>query len=260
MAEVSITGISASGGLAIGPLRQHVQQAIVVSDHPSDPVTEGERLQYALHAAQAELDQLHEEVKTRLGPTKAAIFRVHGGLLNDAALIRQTVTLIFQGHSAAWAWQQVINERVDQLQKLLDPVLAGRAVDLGDVGQRVLRHMVGVVEERPVASDMPVILVAPDLTPSDTATFTSGNILGLCTAKGDPTSHTAILARALGIPAIVRAGDAVLDIANGTLGILNGENGTLYLKVSEADVQAARNLQQQLQLGKSDLLEDTIGE
>lgn len=245
-AGATIPGIPASSGLAIGPVRQYKQQSVVVADHPGDPATEGNQLQNALNAAQNELDQLHEEVKTRLGSGKAAIFRVHAEFLNDAALVMQAISLIYQGHSAAWAWQQVINERVSQMQKLDDPLLAGRAVDLSDVGQRVLRHLVGAAEERPVALTEPAILVAEDLTPSDTAALDPDMILGLCTARGGPTSHTAILARGLGLPAVVGAGEAVLDVASGTPGILDGESGKLYLKPSEADVEAARNLQQQL--------------
>jgi phosphoenolpyruvate-protein phosphotransferase len=246
-AGATIAGIPASGGLAIGPVRQYRQQAsLVVEDNPGDPITEGDRLQNALNAAQAELDRLHEEVKTRLGAGKAAIFRVHAEFLNDTALIMQAISLIYQGHSAAWAWQQVINERVSQMQKLDDPVLAGRAVDLSDVGQRVLRHLVEATDVRPVALTEPSILLAEDLTPSDTATLDLDMILGLCTARGGPTSHTAILARGFGTPAIVGAGEAVLNVADSTLGILDGESGKLYLKPSEADVQTARTLQEQL--------------
>jgi len=246
-AAATIVGIAASSGLAIGPIRQHTQQSVVVADHPSDPVTEGNRLQQALTAAQDELDQLHEEVKTRLGSGKAAIFRVHAEFLNDSTLVMQTITLIYQGHSAAWAWQHLINERVGQMQKLDDPIIAERAVDLSDVGQRVLRHLVGAAEERPAGLHAPTILIAEDLAPSDTAALDPDLILGLCTARGGPTSHTAILARGLGLPAVVGAGEAVLAVSNGTLGILDGESGKLYLKPSEADVQTARNLQQQLQ-------------
>ncbi len=246
-AVTTIAGIPASGGLAIGPIRQYTHRPIVVTDQPGDPVAEGNKLQNALNAAQAELDRLHEEVKTRLGSGKAAIFRVHAEFLNDASLIMQTISLIYQGHSAAWAWQQIIGVRVSQMQKLDDPILAGRAVDLSDVGQRVLRHLVGTGEEQPISLDTPTILIAEDLTPSDTATLDPDMILGLCTAKGGPTSHTAILARGFGLPAVVGLGDSVLDVADGTPGILDGESGKLYLKPSEADVQAARNLQQQLQ-------------
>jgi phosphocarrier protein FPr len=246
-AVTTIAGIPASGGLAIGPIRQYTHRPIVVTDQPGDPVAEGNKLQNALNAAQSELDRLHEEVKTRLGSGKAAIFRVHAEFLNDAALIMQTISLIYQGHSAGWAWQQIIGVRVSQMQKLDDPILAGRAVDLSDAGQRVLRHLVGTGEEQPISLDTPTILIAEDLTPSDTATLDPDMILGLCTARGGPTSHTAILARGFGMPAVVGTGDTVLDVVDGTLGILDGESGKLYLKPSEADVQAARNLQQQLQ-------------
>lgn len=244
---MSVAGISASSGLALGPIRQYMRRTLVVEDTSGDARVEGNRLQEALFAAQQELDKLYEEVKTRLGSGKAAIFRVHSEFLNDAALIQQTIVLIYQDHSAAWSWQHVIQERVSQLQKLDDPILAGRAIDLSDVGQRVLRHLTGISEEQAVAPTTPVILVAPDLTPSDTATLDHDVILGLCTARGGPTSHTAIIARSLGIAAIVGAGENVLDIPDGTLGILDGFNGKLYLKPSEADVQAAKNLQQQLQ-------------
>ncbi|HZR44441.1 MAG TPA: phosphoenolpyruvate--protein phosphotransferase, partial [Ktedonobacteraceae bacterium] len=243
----TISGIAASGGLAIGPVRQFTHRSLVVTDSPDDPIVEGERLEDALSAAQKELDRLHEEVKTRLGSGKAAIFRVHAEFLNDPTLVMQTVSLIYQGHNAAWAWQQTIDERVSRMQKLDDPVLAGRAVDLSDVGQRVLRHILGVTEEPTPILSGPTILIAEDLTPSDTATLDPDAILGLCTARGGPTSHTAILARGLGLPAIVGAGEEVLDVADGTLAILDGESGKLYLKPSEADVQAARDLQQQLQ-------------
>ena len=247
-AGTTIVGLPASGGLAIGPVRQYKQQAVlVVSDQASDPTTEGNRFQEALTAAQEELDQLHEEVKTRLGSGKAAIFRVHAEFLTDSVLVMQTVSLLYQGHSAAWAWQHVLNERVSQMQKLDDPILAGRAVDLSDVGQRVLRHLVGTPIERPVALNTRAILLAEDLTPSDTATLDLDMILGLCIAKGGPTSHTAILARGFGMPAVVGAGNAVLDIADGTPSILDGESGKLYLKPSEADVQSARTLQEELQ-------------
>jgi phosphoenolpyruvate-protein phosphotransferase len=243
----TVSGIPASGGLAIGPIRQYMQQSVgAFEDHPGDPVTEGNQLQSALNVAQSELDQLHEEVKTRLGSNKAAIFRVHAEFLNDATLVMQTISFIYQGHSAAWSWQHIINERVSQMQKLDDPVLAGRAIDLSDVGQRVLRHLVGAGEERPLSLSTPTILIAEDLTPSDTAALDPDMILGLCTARGGPTSHTAILARGLGLPAIVGAGEAILKLDSGTPGILDGESGKLYLKPSEADLQAARNLQEQL--------------
>jgi multiphosphoryl transfer protein len=245
---LSISGLPAAGGLAIGPIRQYIQRSLVITDQPSgDPAHEGNLLQQALDASQKELDRLYEEIKTRLGSGKAAIFRVHAEFLNDVTFIRQTIALIYQGHNAAWSWQQVINKHVGQIQKLDDPVLAGRAVDLSDAGHRVLRHLLGVAVDHPLDLHTPAILIADDLTPSDTAALDPDMILGLCTAKGGPTSHTAILARGLGLPAVVGAGHEVLAVAEGTLSILNGDTGKLYLKPSAAAVQAARDLQQQLQ-------------
>ena len=246
-ASTTIPGISASSGLAIGPTRQHMQRTLIVEDHPSDSATEGNRFQNALDTAQAELQKLYEEVKARLGSGKAAIFRVHSEFLNDSSLIQQTIVLIYQGHSAAWSWQYAIDERVNQLKKLDDPILAGRAVDMSDVGQRVLRHLVEHIEAKPTSIHEPVILIAEDLTPSDTAELDPDTILGFCTARGGPTSHTAIIARSLGIPAIVGAGEEVLTIADGTLSILDGSSGKLYLKPTESDVQSAREMQKQLQ-------------
>lgn len=243
----TVSGVSASDGLAIGPIRQYHSQPIVVQDTPGDKMTEGNRFQNALDAAQGELSRLYESVKERLGTGKAAIFRVHAELLNDASLIQQTVIRIYQGHSAAWSWQQVINERVAQMRTIDDPIIAGRAVDLSDVGQRVLRFLTGATEGSVAASSTPIILIADDLTPSDTAVFDPATILGFCTAKGGPTSHTAILARSLGIPAIVGASDKLLSLADGTPCILDGSQGTLYLRPDEADIQSAQQQQRYLQ-------------
>ncbi len=243
----TISGISAANGLAISVIRQFEQRKIVVKDEPGNPVEEGDKFQQALSAAQAELENLHDEVKKKFGSNKAAIFRAHAEFLNDAPTIQQTIVSIFNGHSAAWSWQEVIAEKVGQMQKLDDPVLAGRAIDLSDVGQRVLRHLTGAADVKPATPDSPVLLVAHDLTPSDTAVLDPDTILGFCTAVGGPTSHTAIMARTLGIPAIVGAGSLVTDIDDDTPCILDGYNGKLYLNPSDADIQAAKAVQRQLQ-------------
>jgi phosphoenolpyruvate-protein phosphotransferase len=240
------SGLSACAGLAIGPLYRYSRRRPQVEDRPSDPATEGLALQKALDSARAELERLYEEVRARLGSTKAAIFRAHSEFLQDASLIQATVRLIYQGHSAAWAWQQVIDERVGQIQQLDDPVLAGRAVDLSDVGERVLRHLPGMENAGGTLPTSPVILVAEDLTPSDTALLDCDVILGLCTARGGPTSHTAIIARSLGIPAVVGAGKGVLALPPGTPAILDGHSGRLYVRPGEADIAAARALQAEL--------------
>jgi phosphoenolpyruvate-protein phosphotransferase len=243
----TIPGIAASPGLAIGPLRQFTHQKIVVEVTAKDPQAEAKELRQAIASAQVELEQLYQEVKTRSGPGEAAIFRAHAEFLEDPGLIQQTLTLIQDWHSAGWSWQQAIQERVQSMKQVNDPLIAGRAVDLGDVGRRVLRLLGGVLEDEPFIPDEPVILVAEDLTPSDSAGLDPATVLGFCTAGGGPTSHSAIIARSLGIPAIVATGPVALHQPDGALAILDGDTGNLYLNPSQADVESARKAQAELQ-------------
>jgi phosphoenolpyruvate-protein phosphotransferase len=242
-ATQTVAGLSASPGLAIGPLCHLRQRKIVVASTAKDPAAEEKCLQEAIATAQSELDQIYQEVKTRSGAGKAAIFRAHIEFLNDVQMIDETLGRIRQGHSAGWSWQQVIENRVQDMANLDDPVLSGRAADLGDVGTRVLRHLAQVVDDKPFVPQKPMILAAEDLTPSDTANLDPAKILGFCTASGGPTSHTAIIARSLGIPAIVGAGPALLKQRDGVQVILDGSNGNLYIEPAEADVRAAQKVQ-----------------
>ncbi|HRV93159.1 MAG TPA: phosphoenolpyruvate--protein phosphotransferase [Anaerolineae bacterium] len=243
----TIPGMSASPGLAIGPVRQYIHRKIVVEVTAKDPAAEELKLHKAIAAAHIELDQLYEDVKARSGAGKAAIFRAHAEFLNDDELVDETMTYVRKGHSAGWSWQKVIQERVESMQSVGDPVIAGRAVDLGDVGNRVLKLLAGAVDDEPFIPEEPVILIAEDLTPSDTASLDPAKILGFCTASGGPTSHTAIIARSLDIPAIVGTGPAILHQPDGMLAILDGDGGNLYLKPSKDDVESARQVQGVLQ-------------
>ncbi|MEF2280209.1 phosphoenolpyruvate--protein phosphotransferase [Deinococcus sp. YIM 134068] len=241
-AGTTVDGVAAADGLVVGVTRQHVQRPLDVRDEPGDPLTESDRFDSALTAARAELDTVIADVGARFGADKAAIFRAHQELLGDEGTMQDTVGRILDGHGVAWAYREVTNERIAALQKLDDPTLAARAVDLSDVQRRVLRHLLGI-READVAASGPVILLAPDLTPSDTARLGPDTLLGFVTAQGGPTSHTAIIARGLGLPAVVAAGNGVLEVPDGTPAILDGGSGRLYLNPSEADVQAARERQ-----------------
>jgi multiphosphoryl transfer protein len=239
----TIQGLSASTGLAIGPLCHFKKSKIVVASTAKDPAVEENLLHGAIATAQSELEQIYLEVKAQSGVGKAAIFKAHIEFLNDEEMITDTLDLVEEGHSAGWSWRQVIKERVEDLTKLDDPVLRGRATDINDVGTRVLRHLAKVVEDSPFTVESPVILVAEDLMPSDTFNLDPKKILGFCTTAGGPTSHTAIIARSLGIPAIVGAGPALLEQENGTQVILDGTSGNLYINPHQSDIQTAQNIQ-----------------
>ena len=136
--------------------------------------------------------------------------------------------------NAEVCWQLAVDQFVDAYGALEDPYLQARATDLVDVGKRVLRQLVG---EHPVALEFsqPCILVASDLTPSDLVQLDPDEVLGICTSLGGATSHSAILARALGIPAVVGIGPAILQVANETLLGLDGERGQMC--INPPDVQ-----------------------
>ncbi len=243
----AIAGVAAAPGLSIGPLYHFQARHIVVRDNPQDIKTERQLLQRALDTAQAQLDDVYESVKGHAGRSEAAIFRAHQAFLSDPDLLEQVQGLIEGGHSAAWAWNRAITERVAAVQQARDERLAGRAADLNDVGQRVLRLLAQVEESDPALPASPVILIADDLLPSDTARLDPKYTLGLCTAAGGPTSHTAIIARSLGIPALVGAGPMLLEQPDGVRCILDGSAGKLYIEPDAADLESAQQFQTELE-------------
>ena len=239
----SIAGVSGSPGLAIGPLRQHRRAKIVVAATAKDPAVEYKRLDAALEGAKRELDGLFEEVSKRVGVGKSAIFLAHKEFLDDPELLEAARRHVAGGHSAGWAWQRSYEDRANALAEVGDAIVASRAVDLRDVGRRVLRSLAETIEEEAAPLDKPVILIAEDLTPSDTAGLDPQLALGLCTAAGGPTSHTAIIARSLDIPAVVGAGTSLLELEDETPAILDGDNGLLVLRPTPADLVVARDIQ-----------------
>jgi phosphocarrier protein FPr len=234
----ALYGIAASPGLAIGALVRHVGRQLEVTDSPGDVVSDGEALEAALLAIGQELETLEQQTRKRLGAAEAAIFAAHRELIADAELLREALAHILRGHGPAWAWQNALQTRVEKLQAVADPLLAARALDLRDVGERVLARLLGV-ERQSLVLTQPSILVAEDLTPSDTLQLDMQFVVGLAISSGGPTSHTAILARTLGLPAVVAVGSALLAAPEGQLAVIDGGMGALYLEVSQADREAA---------------------
>lgn len=243
----AIAGVAASPGLAIAPLHTYQRSRLVFAEIAASPEAEAERLQQAIASAHESLTDLYQTVKERSGKGKAAIFQAHRELLADPELLMDALAQLQPNHSAAWAWQQVIESRAQALEALNDPILSGRATDVRDVGQRVLALLADHVDEAAALPEHPVILIADDLTPSDTAGFDPARIQGFCTAKGGATSHTAIIARSLNIPAVAGMGEALLHLTSGTMAVLDGDRGCLYPQPSEADLMRARQAQMERQ-------------
>jgi phosphocarrier protein FPr len=242
-----LRGVAGAPGIAIGPLFQFRQSAIVPEEAAADPGQERKDLLSAIEAAQAELDQLHEEMVDRVGAQEAEIFEAHMALLDDPELVKAALERVDDGLSASKAWHEITESQAEELATLKSEILAARAADVRDVGRRVLRILTGAEGGRPRLPQDPVVLVAEDLSPSDTVSMDPSRVLGFCTASGGPNSHTAILARALGLPAIVGAGADVLELANGVEVVLDGTSGVLTVDPSDETLTAAREAKRRRQ-------------
>ncbi len=241
--SASIAGVAASPGLAIAPLYRFHRTQLTFAETAGDATAEQAKLKAAIAAADADLADLYEAIKLRSGNGKAAIFQAHREFLADPELQQEALNRIPPHHSAPWAWQQVIEAKAKELEALADPVLSGRAADVRDVGQRVLARLVGSGDVVQGLPDHPVILITDDLPPSDTAGLDPEKIQGFCTAAGGATSHTAIIARSLNIPAVAGVGMGIFDLAEGAIAILDGDRGQLYPHPTQTDLERAKTAQ-----------------
>jgi phosphoenolpyruvate-protein phosphotransferase len=222
-----IKGVGAAPGIAVGPIF-HFQEVEFDLDNPETLSGNGHiELSEALERAKAQLSELHQQMTQKKLGNEAAIFEAHQELLDDPELIETVQERVTMGQTPLKAWKATIDERADAIAALNDPLLAARAADLRDVGKRVLRLMLGLSDKGASMPTTPVVLVARELSPSDTASFNPEFVLGFGIVEGGPTSHIAILARALGLPAIVGVNESMLALEERTPVILNGNDGTL---------------------------------
>ena len=194
----------------------------------------------ALDCAKVELTELHQQMTAKKLGNEAAIFEAHKELLDDPELMEAVQARVTKGQSSLKAWKATVDERAQAIAALNDPLLAARAADLRDVGKRVLRLMLGIKENGASMPTTPVIVVARELSPSDTASFDPEHVLGFGIVEGGPTSHIAILARALGLPAIVGVDESMLALAENTPVILNGNDGTLTVNPAPDVLERAK--------------------
>lgn len=235
-----ILGVSASSGLAVGNTLRARRPELDVPETGDSPNTERRKLEKAINQAALEIESLRAKVHGQGDPGKAAIFSAHQELLDDPELMDIATSAIDKGKSAAFAWQQTYTTQANQLSQLKNGLLAERANDLRDVGDRVLRILLGVQEEAQAYPEN-TILLAEDLTPSDMATIDPNRVKGFCTVAGGATSHVAILARSMGIPAIAGIEARTLDLPDGTPVILDGTRGKLRLNASVEELETTQH-------------------
>jgi len=230
-----LIGVSASPGLAVGKIAQFRQEVIDVKEAGESPQRERAQLQSAEHEARQQIEAL----KARLtDPSKSQILNAHLELLDDPDLNDMAIGSISEGKSAGFAWRDAFQKQAAMLEQLDDPLLRERAGDIRDVGRRVLALVAGVKQAQiEVPTDS--ILIAEELSPSDTASLDRSKVLGFCTTTGGATSHVAILARSLGIPAICGIDEDALQLANGTLVVLDGSHGSLRRNPDAGELEQA---------------------
>ena len=229
-----IQAIAAAPGIAIGPAHIQIQQ---VFDYPlrgESSSIERQRLQDALTEVRSDIQGLIERSQAK---AIREIFITHQEMLDDPELSDEVDTRLKQGESAQAAWMSVIEAAARQQESLQDALLAERAADLRDVGRRVLAQLCGI-ETAPEPSE-PYILVMDEVGPSDVARLDPARVAGILTARGGATAHSAIVARALGIPALVGAGASVLLLATGTPLLLDGQRGRLHVDADADTLQRA---------------------
>ncbi|HET7049205.1 MAG TPA: phosphoenolpyruvate--protein phosphotransferase [Solirubrobacteraceae bacterium] len=235
-----LSGIAASAGIAMGPARYLDRAPGAPSAQASQGAdVERHRLDAALAAAREAIEHDRDTVAGRGAAKEAEIFTAHVALLDDEALLERARALIDGGDSAEAAWHAAGEETAAQWRSLGDRLLAERAADVDDVGRRVLTALAG--GDAGAVMQEAGIVVADELTPRDTAALDPDLVQAVATARGTATAHAAILARALGIPAVVGLGGSVLAIAEGTPLLLDGQAGTVLVSPDDAQAAAARS-------------------
>ena len=240
----TLHGIAASPGIAIGPAFRFRQVDLRYGRYTVESAdAEWARCQAALETARKQLAAVHAKAEAESGAEQAAIFEAHILMLEDPELL-EMVQKDIEEHkvNAEAALSDATEKYAQMLEALDDEYLRARAADVRDVAARVLRILLGVAESPTAGLATPSIILATDLTPSDTVMLDKSLVLGLCTAQGGATSHAAILARSLGLPAVVGASQ-VLEVPDDTILVLDGREGTLLVQPDAGTVALYRERQ-----------------
>jgi phosphotransferase system enzyme I (PtsI) len=252
-----ISGILASPGIAFGKALLLKEDEIVIDRKKisADKVDqEVERFLSGRAKASAQLEVIKTKAGETFGEEKEAIFEGHIMLLEDEELEQEIIALIKDKHMTAdAAANEVIEGQATALEELDDEYLKERAADVRDIGKRLLRNILGLAIIDLSAIQDEVILVAADLTPSETAQLNLKKVLGFITDAGGRTSHTSIMARSLELPAIVGTGSVTAQVKNGDYLILDAVNNQVLINPSNEQIEALRNLQAQVAEEKAEL-------
>ncbi len=256
--EIIYEGIPASPGIAIAPLhviaRGFTAPEVYEIDEADVP-REQERFRTAIEITKRQLLELQARLEDLSGDNESGIFEAHVMMIEDRAVVERVLTAISKRlQNAEYAFYATMQNFLEAMRRIPDPFLRERTADIEDVAQRVLRNFSPESDSRHQGPDDRHILIAYDLAPSDTASMNRRHVLGFATELGSVNSHTAILARAFGIPAVVGLEGAVIDVRALAPAILDGYSGKLilhptpstlerYIRLSDAKARVRSSLE-----------------
>lgn len=227
-------GKSVMQGIAVGRMYLHRRADYhAAAQKASDPEAERARFFAALEEAKTELTRLYDEAFAGIGEEQAQIFEIHRMLLEDDYYLGAVSAKLSEGYQAAYAVDSAGKEVAAVFAGMEDEYMRGRAADIEDISQRVLRALLKLPEEE-IRLEGPAVLVADDLTPSETLKLDKKEILAFVTVKGSVNSHTAILARSMGIPALVNTELPLSDSLQGKPCVVDGFAGEFIVEPEEA--------------------------
>jgi phosphoenolpyruvate-protein phosphotransferase (PTS system enzyme I) len=232
-AEIRFEGIGVSPGIAFGKIhvvRDDLDEVVRYLIEPSRVADEIGRFEAALIQTRMQILEMQQRIAESIGAKDAAIFDAHLLVVEDRTLIDEVLRKLKTDLcNVEWAFQEVATRYAETLSKIDDPYLRERALDIQDVTKRVIHNLQGKAPKAFLSLSEPHILVAHNLTPSDTASLSRENVLGIATDLGSRTSHAAILARSLNIPAVLGLHDITAKIDTGADVLLDGNDGWLIV-------------------------------
>ena len=233
-----IQGISGSRGVAVGNVYRYIQEEIVIPDYTvAEGMVEEEigKFAAAMAATLKQLDTIRQKALDEMGPEEAAIFEAHMQIAQDPSLSDGIKSLVESSHTnVVAATAQTIETFANIFLGMEDAYMRERGADIKDIGDRLMRNMLGMNPRGLSHISGEVILVAQDLAPSDTASLDKNIVKGIVTAAGGPTSHAAIMARTLEIPAVMGVGD-IESFVDGDKAVVLGTDGIVEMNPSDAD-------------------------
>ncbi len=239
---IRIKGIAAAPGISIGVAYKIGKEELIIPRqgiNDSDIPLQIQLFEEALIKTRREIIELQKKIGAQMGQEEAQIFDAHLLVLEDRMLIEEVISRLKKDKlNVAFIFQEVLKKYISVFSKIEDEYLRERTADINDVGKRILRNLLG--QEKKSLGDFKekVIVVAHDLSPSDTAAMHKKNVAGFVTDIGGKTSHTAIMAKSLEIPAVVGVQDAVAKINQGDMLIVDGTTGIIIIDPDEETLES----------------------